>query len=45
MAHLYVENCETLLRGIKLELNTKYRDITFSWAVTFRIVKLSDLPR
>lgn len=43
MAHLYVENGKTLLQGIKLELNAKYRHITFSWTATFR--KLSGLPR
>lgn len=43
MAYLYVENCKTLLQAVKVELNTKYRDMTFPWTVTFKNVKISGL--
>ena len=43
MKELYTENCKTLMKKIKDDVN-KWRDITCSWEGKINIVKLTILP-
>ena len=43
MKELYTENCKTVMKEIKDDIN-RWRDITWSWVGRINIVKMTILP-